>query len=187
MMMSSWHYRSLLTVCILGKHDNAIQPARSLLGPDAIIGASCYNQLDLALQARSEGADYVAFRTFLSFSTKPAAVQAQPQLLEQARDKLDVPIVAIGGITHDNAPGLINAGADMIAVIDAVFGQSDINIGNQAVSELIYTTRIKHGELHTIFLLRLNNIFQAVLTHRSGHSKALVAIRYLLNQPKAPT
>ena len=120
----------------LGKHDNAIQPARSLLGPDSIIGASCYNQLSLALQACSEGADYVAFGRFFASTTKPAAVQAQPQLLKQARKKLDIPIVAIGGITHDNAPGLIKAGADMIAVINAVFAQPDITAATRQFQNL---------------------------------------------------
>lgn len=120
----------------LGQHDNAIQLARSLLGPDSIIGSSCYNQLDLALQASSEGADYVAFGRFFPSSTKPAAVQAQPQLLKLARDKLDVPIVAIGGITHDNASGLIKAGADMIAVINAVFAQPDITSATRQFQNL---------------------------------------------------
>ena len=110
----------------LGREDNRIKHARDMLGPEAIIGSSCYNQFELAVQACDAGADYVAFGRFLPASTKPDAVQADLQLLQQASKQLDVPVVAIGGITQDNASGLIDAGADMIAIINAVFGQQNI-------------------------------------------------------------
>lgn len=109
----------------LGKDDGAVAAARQKLGPDRIIGASCYNQLELARQAANDGADYLAFGRFFPSSTKPAAVQAAPELLPRA-SSLGRPLVAIGGITPDNAAGLVAAGADMLAVINAVFSSPDI-------------------------------------------------------------
>jgi len=120
----------------LGKDDGNIDQARALLGSDAIIGASCYNQLELAVQASQRGADYVAFGRFFVSATKPAAVQAHAGLLQQARQQLDLPVVAIGGITHDNALQLIEAGADMLAVINGVFAQHDIRKAAQQFQRL---------------------------------------------------
>ena len=114
----------------LGQEDGNINHARDLLGSDKIIGVSCYNKIELARQAASEGADYIAFGRFFPSRTKPNALQAHAEILQQARE-LQLPTVAIGGISQDNAPGLIKAGADMIAVIDAVFGQSDIKTAIQ--------------------------------------------------------
>ena len=119
----------------LGQQDGNISDARQLLGNDKIIGISCYNDIELARQAADEGADYIAFGRFFPSRTKPNAVQASVDLLHQARN-LQLPIVAIGGISKDNAPGLINAGADMIAVIDAVFGQRDIKTATQQFQNL---------------------------------------------------
>ncbi len=119
----------------LGKQDGSISKARQLLGDQRIIGVSCYNQIERAQLASSEGADYLAFGRFFKSRTKPDAVQAHPDILRQA-NIFELPIVAIGGISQDNAPGLINAGADMIAVIDAVFGQSDIKHATRQFSEL---------------------------------------------------
>lgn len=110
----------------LGRHDMSFAQARQRLGRHAIIGASCYNRLDLAHQAQQAGADYVAFGRFFPSQTKPEAIQATPDLLQQARLELDLPLVAIGGITPENGGPLITAGADMLAVINAVFGQPDI-------------------------------------------------------------
>jgi thiamine-phosphate pyrophosphorylase len=110
----------------LGRDDPAISLARERLGPEAIIGVSCYNRLDLALGAQEQGADYVAFGRFFSSNTKPLAVQADAQLLRQARPLLQIPIVAIGGITPENGAPLLAAGADMLAVIHGLFGQPDI-------------------------------------------------------------
>ena len=110
----------------LGEHDTDLQAARRQLGPDAIIGVSCYNRVDLAVQAAGNGADYVAFGRFFPSNTKPGAVQATPALLIGARQAVDLPIVAIGGITPENGRELINAGADMLAVIHGVFGQPDV-------------------------------------------------------------
>jgi thiamine-phosphate pyrophosphorylase len=110
----------------LGRDDADIHQARSALGEDAIIGISCYNRLELALGAQESGADYVAFGRFFSSTTKPQAQPADLELLHRARPKLQIPIVAIGGITPENGAPLIEAGADMLAVIHGIFGQQDI-------------------------------------------------------------
>ena len=103
------------------KKSGKIADARKLLGEQAIIGVSCYNQLNNAQRAIAQGADYVAFGRFFPSKTKPDAIQADLQLLEQASQQLNVPIVAIGGIKRDNAQELIKRGADAIAVINDLF------------------------------------------------------------------
>lgn len=110
----------------LGRHDETIAQARAIAGTSAIIGASCYNDFSLAERAAEEGADYVAFGSFFHSGTKPNAVPANLQLLQKAKEELGLPVVAIGGITPQNAPPLIEAGADMLAVIQGVFAQNDI-------------------------------------------------------------
>jgi thiamine-phosphate pyrophosphorylase len=110
----------------LGREDASIAQARERLGPHALVGVSCYNRLERAREAAAAGAGYVAFGRFFPSATKPGAVQAETILLEQARAQLELPIVAIGGITPANAPELIAAGADLLAVIHGVFGQPDI-------------------------------------------------------------
>ncbi|MFV2055211.1 MAG: thiamine phosphate synthase [Thiohalomonadales bacterium] len=109
----------------LGRHDMSVKQARSLLGAEAIIGVSCYNRISLAISAQIAGADYVAFGRFFPSATKPDAVQAPISILSEARKKLPIPIVAIGGITVENASTVIQAGATSISVIDAVFAQQD--------------------------------------------------------------
>jgi thiamine-phosphate pyrophosphorylase len=109
----------------LGEQDMPLEQARAILGPRAIIGVSCYNELNRAIIAQSAGADYVAFGSFFPSPTKPDAVYAPVELITQAKTQLSIPVVAIGGITPDNAAGLIAAGADAIAVIHALFGQAD--------------------------------------------------------------
>lgn len=110
----------------LGRDDTDFTSARRWLGAGAIIGVSCYNRLELALQAARLGADYLAFGRFFSSRSKPEAVLAEARLLRQARQQLSLPLVAIGGITPENGRPLIEAGADMLAVIHALFGQPDI-------------------------------------------------------------
>ena len=110
----------------IGKDDNTINEARNLLGHDALIGVSCYNSLELAQAAEAEGADYVAFGSFYPSPTKPQAASANISLLQDAKDQIKIPVVAIGGITPENAATIIDAGADMLAVINAVFGQPDV-------------------------------------------------------------
>ncbi len=109
----------------LGKHDANTKYARNLLGQDSIIGVSCYNSLELALQAQAEGADYIAFGRFFSSETKPEATPADIKLLAEARLHISTPIVAIGGITPENGAQLLTSGADVLAVIQGVYGQSN--------------------------------------------------------------
>lgn len=120
----------------LGQSDGSLQQARELLGTDAIIGITCHDQLELALQARKAGADYVAFGAFFASQTKPDARPAPLSLLQEARAQLDCPIVAIGGLSVDNASQVISAGADLVAVVHALFAADDINVRAQAFSRL---------------------------------------------------
>jgi thiamine-phosphate pyrophosphorylase len=110
----------------LGQDDQGISSARTRLGPAAIIGVSCYNRLELAITAQGAGVDYVAFGRFFPSMTKPQAVQADIGLLTEAKQALQIPVVAIGGITPENSAALIEAGADMLAVIQGLFGQQDV-------------------------------------------------------------
>lgn len=120
----------------LGRDDPDPAAARALLGPRAIIGVSCYNRLDLAHAAQAKGADYVAFGRFYPSGTKPLAVQANLDLLRQARRELQLPLVAIGGITPDNAQSLIAAGADLLAVVNGVFAAPDVSAAARAFDNL---------------------------------------------------
>lgn len=105
----------------LGKTDEAIAQARSRLGAECEVGASCYNRFDLAEQAVRDGASYVAFGAMYLSTTKPNAVRAELDLFAKARD-LGVPTVAIGGITIERVPELIKAGASAVAVVNGLFG-----------------------------------------------------------------
>ena len=107
----------------LGREDLPVAEARALLGPGPIIGASCYADPDRALAAEAAGADYVAFGRFFPSRTKPLAPEASVPLLAAMRPRLRVPIVAIGGITPENAPALVAAGADLLAVVHGLFGE----------------------------------------------------------------
>ncbi len=109
----------------LGKQDGCISTARSRLGSTAIIGVSCYNLLSCAKQAEQEGADYIAFGSFFPSPTKPEATQASISLL-QAWKYHSTPICAIGGITLSRAPALVEAGADMLAIISDLWNASNI-------------------------------------------------------------
>ncbi|MEW6765782.1 MAG: thiamine phosphate synthase [Pseudomonadota bacterium] len=110
----------------IGKDDAALAQVRERLGQGAIIGVSCYNRLELALDAAEQGADYVAFGSFFPSRVKPETVPASLDLLREAREKLSLPLCAIGGITADNGGPLVEAGADMLAVISDVFGAGDV-------------------------------------------------------------
>jgi thiamine-phosphate pyrophosphorylase len=110
----------------LGAGDGSLAAARSRLGPDKVLGASCYNRIENALAAARDGANYVAFGSFFASGVKPGAAHAPIALLQEAKRRVDLPAVAIGGITLDNAPRLIAAGADGVAVISALFGAADI-------------------------------------------------------------
>jgi thiamine-phosphate pyrophosphorylase len=123
----------------IGKDDAKLEAARALLGDEAIIGVSCYNQLPLAQEAVNAGANYVAFGRFFNSRTKPQAVSCSVEVLHKARQTLNCPIVAIGGITPDNGTQLIAAGADCLAVIHGLFGQADVTAAAQAYSQLFRT------------------------------------------------
>ena len=105
----------------IGKEDGAIAQARMRLGNDAIIGVSCYNFVEQALDAQAQGATYVAFGRFFPSSSKPLAAPAKIETLQQAKQRLTIPIVAIGGILPENGAQLLAAGADLLAVIGGLF------------------------------------------------------------------
>jgi thiamine-phosphate pyrophosphorylase len=110
----------------LGRDDAPLVRARQRLGTTAIIGVSCYDSLERAAAAVAAGADYVAFGSFFPSTVKPDAVRVEPSLLSAAKVRLNVAVVAIGGITLATAPTLIAAGADALAVITAVFDAPDV-------------------------------------------------------------
>lgn len=119
----------------LGKADSTIADARERLGDKAMIGCSCYNDLDRAQQASTSGADYIAFGAFFPSPTKPEAAQATPDIIQTAKQKFDLPVVAIGGITPENGQALIDAGADMLAVISGLYASDDpFNITKQYIN-----------------------------------------------------
>lgn len=109
----------------LGRQDMSIKDARALLADDMIIGATCHDSRHLAMQAGEDGADYVAFGAFYPTRTKEAATGATPDLLEWWQHLMELPCVAIGGITLENATPLIEAGADFIAVSAGVWHHKD--------------------------------------------------------------
>jgi len=127
----------------LGRDDAALAEARRQLGPRAIIGVSCYNQLPRALAAAEAGADYVAFGRFFPSRSKPLAVQAEVDLLRRARQELNIPVAAIGGITADNGAALIAAGADLLAVIHGVFGQPGVAAAARRLAGLFEHESVK--------------------------------------------
>ncbi len=110
----------------LGQKDTGITQARKQLGKNKIIGVTCHNKIDFAVTAQQQGADYVAFGRFYTSLTKPDAPQAELALLNEARKIISIPLVAIGGITHDTALPLLQNGANMLAVVQGVFAQEDI-------------------------------------------------------------
>jgi thiamine-phosphate pyrophosphorylase len=120
----------------LGREDASLEQARAQLGPQPIIGVSCYNDLARAVRAQDEGADYVAFGSFFPSRTKPQAVRAGLELLCAAKQKLRIPVVAIGGITPENGAHLLAAGADALAVIEGVFGQADVRAAAERYMQL---------------------------------------------------
>jgi len=105
----------------IGKEDGAIAQARKHLGEDSIIGVSCYDFVEQALDAQVQGATYVAFGRFFPSTSKPLAAPARIETLQQAKLALNIPIVAIGGILPENGAQLLAAGADLLAVIGGLF------------------------------------------------------------------
>ena len=123
----------------LGEEDMGLKEARINLGPDKIIGVSSYRDSARAIQLEKDGADYIAFGSFYPSLTKPQAPPCPLSELRAARAKLHIPIVAIGGITPQNAQALIEAGADAIAVISSLYDAPDIEIRATEFASLFAT------------------------------------------------
>jgi thiamine-phosphate pyrophosphorylase len=124
----------------LGRDDGDLAAARRRLGPQRLLGASCYDRLERAAEAVAAGADHVAFGSVFASPTKPAAVRAPLTLFAAAKRRLGVPVVAIGGITLANAADVIAAGADAIAVITALFAADDVAARARAFTALFART-----------------------------------------------
>lgn len=119
----------------LGKDDSQITEARQVLGDNCIIGISCYNDIDLAISAEKNTADYVAFGAMFSSPTKPEAVTANLEIISAAKQQLSIPVCVIGGITDNNIHQVIEHGADMTAVISSLFSADDIKHHAQKLSQ----------------------------------------------------
>ena len=123
----------------LGRDDapgGSLAAARDALGPRRILGVSCYDELARGEEAAAAGADYLAFGSMFPSRTKPGSVRAPLELLGEARRRFGLPVAAIGGITLDNAPQLIAAGADMLAVVSDLFDAMDIRARAEAYQQL---------------------------------------------------
>lgn len=119
----------------LGKDDGDIHLARETLGTK-IIGISCYNDIARAIKAEQDGADYIAFGAFFPSITKPDAKKAEIDLVKQAKLQLSIPVVAIGGITPENATQLIDANIDYLAIISGLYAASDTIKATQNYNDL---------------------------------------------------
>jgi thiamine-phosphate pyrophosphorylase len=119
----------------LGKDDLSLTMARQILGENAIIGVSCYNDLDRAIAAENNKADYVAFGAIFSSTTKPEANVAGLDIITKAKQQLSIPVCTIGGITQENIRQVIQQGADMAAVISGIFSADDIKQSTAALSQ----------------------------------------------------
>lgn len=121
----------------LGQSDGDLREARDLLGPDAQIGRTCHDSRHLAMQAGEDGADYVAFGAFYPTTTKPSNYRPEPNVLSWWSALFEVPCVAIGGITPVNAAPLVEAGADFLAVCQAVWSADDPAAAVAAFGEVL--------------------------------------------------
>ena len=121
----------------LGQSDGDVREARALLGPSAQIGRTCHDSRHLAMEAGEAGADYVAFGAFYPTTTKPSDYRPDPSILSWWSTLFEIPCVAIGGITPDNAAPLVRAGADFLAVCQAVWGRDDPAAAVQAFAEVL--------------------------------------------------
>ncbi len=109
----------------VGQSDASVASARRIMGKSAMIGATCHDSRHLAMEAAEAGADYVAFGAFFPTTTKDTTHRPDPDILTVWQQVMEVPAVAIGGITVDNAPPLIAAGADFLAVSQGVWGHNE--------------------------------------------------------------
>jgi thiamine-phosphate pyrophosphorylase len=121
----------------LGQQDGDIREARALLGPQAQIGKTCHDSRHLAMEAGEAGADYVAFGAFYPTTTKPSDYRPDPSILTWWSTVFEIPCVAIGGIAPDNARPLVEAGADFLAVCQAVWGKEDPAAAVRAFEEAL--------------------------------------------------
>jgi thiamine-phosphate pyrophosphorylase len=119
----------------VGREDPPVAEARALLGPEAIIGASCYGEVSRAVAAEHEGADYVAFGTPFPSPTKTKRTDISLDIFQEVKRQVHVPVFAIGGITVDNARQVIDAGADGIAVVSGIFAASDVEAAARALAQ----------------------------------------------------
>jgi len=110
----------------LGQDDGTVEEARQRLGRDAQIGVTCHNSRHLAMEAGEAGADYVAFGAFFPTTTKQTEHRAEPDLLSWWQELMEIPCVAIGGITPENCAPLVEAGADFLAVSGAVWNGDEV-------------------------------------------------------------
>ncbi|MES2257918.1 MAG: thiamine phosphate synthase [Pseudomonadota bacterium] len=126
----------------VGGTDARVAQVRAQLGPDAIVGASCYGDLQLALDAQAAGATYVAFGGFYKSRVKQYEVTTQPAILDQSREQIRVPSVVIGGMTPVNAAPLVARGADMVAAISSVYLADDPAAAVRAFHALFFPVEI---------------------------------------------
>lgn len=109
----------------VGQQDYSYGKARNLMGPDRIVGITCHDSRHLAMTAGDQGADYVAFGAFFPTATKDAKARAELDILDWWQGLFEIPCVAIGGITVENCPDLVKAGADFLAVVGGVWSYQD--------------------------------------------------------------
>lgn len=120
----------------IGQEDGSVREARDVLGRDAQVGVTCHASRHLAMEAGDAGADYVAFGSFFPSSTKASEHRPEPELLAWWQRLMEIPCVAIGGITPDNCLALVEAGADFLAVSGSVWG------GDEAAAVRAFTQRL---------------------------------------------
>ena len=121
----------------LGQSDGDVRQARALLGPGAQIGKTCHDSRHLAMEAGEAGADYVAFGAFYPTTTKPSPYRPDPSILAWWSRVFEIPCVAIGGISAQNAAPLVAAGADFIAVCQAVWASDDAGLAVEAFADVL--------------------------------------------------
>ncbi len=126
----------------VGQEDASYREARKLVGEDAIVGVTCHDSKHLAITAAEQGADYVAFGAFFPTDTKKPKSRATVEILEWWAELMEVPAVAIGGITVENCGPLVTAGADFLAVVGGVWNLKDgpksaVSAFNQAIAAAV--------------------------------------------------
>ena len=120
----------------VGRDDPPLAEARAIVGVEAIIGASCYGEVDRAVAAEQAGADYVAFGTPFPSPTKAKRTDISLGIFHEAKQRVRVPVFAIGGITLANARQVIDAGADGIAIVSGVFAAPDVEAAARTLAQL---------------------------------------------------